>query len=209
LKCPRKANDMAPNDQPDNPAISVRKPSSRNPRKSREGMIQKKSRTIPEPVRCMLWGRSAGRCEWCNRPVSYHPQTKEMVNLAEAAHIIGFSEAGPRGEKDLSDELARDIDNLMLLCRLCHKAVDTNKAQYPVDRLRRMKRQHEQRVEQVTSIGQERESHILLYGANVGDHNSPVSYRATALALIAAWSTARSVTVRINSGRSRPSTSVR
>jgi len=148
-------------------------------------MIQKKSRTIPEPVRCMLWGRSAGRCEWCNRPVSYHPQTKEMVNLAEAAHIIGFSEAGPRGEKDLSDELARDIDNLMLLCRLCHKAVDTNKAQYPVDRLRRMKRQHEQRVERVTAIGQERESHILLYGANVGDHNSPVSYRATAPALIA------------------------
>ena len=146
---------------------------------------EKKTRAIPEPVRCMLWGRSAGRCEWCNRPVSYHPCTKETVNLAEAAHIIGFSEAGPRGEQDLSDELAQDIDNLMLLCRLCHKTIDTNKAQYPVDWLRRMKREHEQRIERVAAIGQERESHILLYGANVGDHSSPVSYRTAAPALIA------------------------
>jgi len=148
-------------------------------------MPQMKTRTIPEPVRCMLWGRSAGRCETCNRPVSYHPRTKETVNLAEAAHIIGFSEAGPRGEQDLSDELAQDIDNLMLLCRLCHKTIDTNKAQYSIDRLRWIKRKHEQRVERVTAIGQERESHILLYGANVGDHSSLVSYRTAAPALIA------------------------
>ena len=144
-----------------------------------------KTRAIPEQVRCLLWGRCAGRCEWCNRPVSYHPRSKEAVNLAEAAHIIGFSKAGPRGEQDLSDELARDIDNLMLLCRLCHKTIDTNHAQYPVDRLRRMKHAHEQRIERVTAIGQERESHILLYGANIGEHSSPVSYRTAALALVA------------------------
>jgi len=150
-------------------------------------MAKKKTPTIPEPVRCMLWGRSAGRCEFegCNRPVSYHSRTKETVNLAESAHIIGFSEAGPRGEQDLSAKLAQDIDNLMLLCRLCHKTIDTNKTQYPVDRLRRMKRKHEQRVERVTAIGQERESHILLYGANVGDHSSQVSYRTAAPALVA------------------------
>ena len=36
-------------------------------------------RYIPIPVRCMLWGRSAGRCEFsgCNKPVSFHAQTKE------------------------------------------------------------------------------------------------------------------------------------
>jgi hypothetical protein len=140
---------------------------------------------MPLPVRCMLWGRAAARCEMCNAPVSWHPQTKEDVNLAEAAHIIGFSEDGPRGEEELSDELAKDISNLMLLCRLCHKAVDTNKESYPVDRLSRMKFQHEQRVERVTAIGQERESHLLLYGANVGDHSSKVCYRTAAPALTA------------------------
>jgi len=120
----------------------------------------------------------------CNTPVSLHPQTKEDVNLAEAAHIIGFSEDGPRGEEELSDELAKDITNLMLLCRLCHKTIDAKKEAYPVDRLRRMKQKHEWRVEHVTGIGQERESDLLLYGANVGDHSSMVSYRTAAPALI-------------------------
>jgi predicted restriction endonuclease len=89
-----------------------------------------KSRYIPEPIRCMLWGRAAGRCEFagCNQPVSWHRETKETVNIAEAAHIIGFSEDGPRGEEELSEELARDISNLMLLCRNCHKPIDANLA---------------------------------------------------------------------------------
>jgi hypothetical protein len=88
-----------------------------------------KSRYIPEPIRCMLWGRAAGRCEFagCNQPVSWHRETKETVNIAEAAHIIGFSEDGPRGEEELSEELARDISNLMLLCRNCHKPIDANR----------------------------------------------------------------------------------
>jgi len=139
---------------------------------------------IKEAKRCMLWGRAAGRCELCNQPVSWNPQTKEDVNVAEAAHIIGFSADGPRGEDDLSVELAEDLSNLMLMCRVCHKTIDANPDQYPVERLRRMKRAHEDRVDLVTAIGQERGSHILLYGANVGDHNPQVSYQVTAPALI-------------------------
>jgi 5-methylcytosine-specific restriction endonuclease McrA len=139
---------------------------------------------IKEQKRCMLWGRAAGRCQLCNQPVSWNPQTKEDVNVAEAAHIIGFSVDGPRGEDDLSAELAEELDNLMLMCRGCHKTIDANHAQYPVDQLRRMKRAYEERVERVTAIGQEHGSHILLYGANIGDHHPQVSYRATAPALI-------------------------
>jgi len=121
----------------------------------------------------------------CNTPVSCHPQTKQDVNLGEAAHIIGFSEDGPRGESELSEELARDVNNLMLLCRPCHKTVDTRKTDYSVDRLRTIKDAHENRVARVTGIGQDRGSEILLYGANVGDHSSLVSYRTTAPALTA------------------------
>jgi len=144
-----------------------------------------KNRYIPQHVRCMLWGRAAARCEMCNTPVSCHPQTKQDVNLGEAAHIIGFSEDGPRGESELSEELARDVNNLMLLCRPCHKTVDTRKADYSVDCLRAIKDAHENRVARVTGIGQDRGSEILLYGANVGDHSSLVSYRTTAPALTA------------------------
>lgn len=144
-----------------------------------------KTRYIKESVRCMLWGRAAGRCEKCNLPVSWDPQTKVDANLAEAAHIIGFSDDGPRPERDIPESAINDIDNLMLLCRLCHSPiVDDKEEEYTVERLRGMKRRHEDRVERVTAIGQERGSHILLYGANVGDHNPQVSYQVTAPALI-------------------------
>ncbi len=143
------------------------------------------SRYIPIRIRCILWGRSAGRCQKCNIPLSWDPQTKANANLAEAAHIIGFSENGPRPERDIPDEYINDITNLMLLCRLCHTPiVDANEEEYTVERLRKMKRAHEEQVELVTAIGRERSSHILLYGANVGDHNPMVSYQLSAPALI-------------------------
>ncbi len=144
-----------------------------------------KSRYIPVAVKCSLWGRAAGRCQMCNTPLSWHPQTKEDANLAEAAHIIGFSDNGPRGEQDLPSDRLNDISNLMLLCRLCHTpVVDAREDEYTVDRLRKMKSVHENRIEIVSSIGQDRTSHILLYGANVGDHNPILSYKKTAPALI-------------------------
>jgi len=145
------------------------------------------SRHIPESIRCMLWGRTAGRCSFCNKPVSWNTYTKETVNLSEAAHIIGFSNEGPRGEHELSEELAQDITNLMLLCRDCHKTIDTNKTNYPVNLLRKMKADHENRIELVAGISTNKQSHILLYGANVGDHSAPLSYQKTAPALFPEW----------------------
>lgn len=144
-----------------------------------------KSRHIKEGVRYMLWGRSAGRCEKCNRPLSWDPQTKADANLAEAAHIIGFSDDGPRPERDIPESAINDIDNLMLLCRLCHTPiVDAREDEYTVERLREMKTRHEERIERVTGIGQDRGSHILLYGANVGNHDSHLSYQLAASALL-------------------------
>ena len=147
------------------------------------------SRDIPIPVRCLLWGRAAGRCEFsgCNRAVSFHSKTKETANLAEAAHIIGFSVDGPRGEADLSEELAKDVSNLMLLCKECHKIIDANKASYTVELLRKMKTAHERRIEIVTGIADNKQSHVLLYGANVGDHTSPLSYQKAACAMLPDW----------------------
>jgi hypothetical protein len=148
-----------------------------------------KTRYIPEAIRCMLWGRAAGRCEFagCNQPVSWHRETKETVNIAEAAHIIGLSEDGPRGEGKISEELARDISNLMLLCRTCHKPIDTNRDQYPVALLRKMKQDHEERIELVTGIAPERKSTIVLYGANVGENSSPLTFEKAARAMFPEW----------------------
>ena len=157
------------------------------------------TRHVPVPVRCMLWGRAAGRCEFsgCNKPVSFHSETNETVNLADIAHVIGFSADGPRGEEDISKELAKDISNLMLLCKECHRTIDTNKANYPVDRLRNMKASHERRIEIVTGIIESKRSHILLYGANVGNHASPLSYQKAANAMLPDWYPAETTPIAI------------
>jgi len=44
----------------------------------------------------MLWGKAAGRCELCNKPLYQHSITQDELNLAEAAHIVGQGEQGPR-----------------------------------------------------------------------------------------------------------------
>ena len=157
------------------------------------------SRHIKEQTRCILWGRSAGRCEFrgCNADLTRHPETKELVNIAEAAHIIGFSKNGPRGEAEITEELANSIENLMLICRVCHKTIDTNIDNYPVELLREMKKEHEFRVSQATSIDADRKSHIVLYGARVGENNSPLSLSQVIPAMIPEWYPAETNSIQL------------
>ena len=46
-----------------------------------------------------------------------------------------------------------------------------------------MKARHEARIELVAGIAPERKSHVLFYGANVGEHSSPLHYQEAAPAL--------------------------
>ncbi len=143
--------------------------------------------SIPEKVRTRLWGKAAGRCEYegCNTPLWLDTLTKAEFNTAYIAHIIADSPGGPRGDTVLSTELAADISNLMLLCDQHHRFVDLQDvAGHPVERLRAMKLLHERRVEIVTGIAPDKQSHILLYGANIGQHGAPLSYAEAARAMV-------------------------
>jgi len=57
-------------------------------------------------------------------------------------------------------------------------------AGHPTDRLQKMKASHESRIELLTSIQEEKRSHVLLYGANVGVHNAPISWQKAAEAMV-------------------------
>jgi hypothetical protein len=111
-------------------------------------------KTIPERVKLLVWGQSAGRCNMCNKAVYEDHQSLETLAHGEHAHIIAASDDGPRGDKLLSDEYAADPDNIILLCRMHHKKIDTAEYidLYPPSRLREFKKQHEARVRMVTSI---------------------------------------------------------
>jgi len=142
---------------------------------------------IPESIKIRLWGKAAGRCEYtgCNHPLWLDTTTKYEFNTAYIAHIIADSPDGPRGDPILSKQLAADLSNLMLLCDQHHRLIDKEDVVgHSVEWLHKMKEVHEQRIEIVTGLGPERHSYVLLYGANIGELSSPVSYQTASRALL-------------------------
>lgn len=139
----------------------------------------KKSRHILDPVRHLLWGRAAGRCQFngCNRPLWKNPVTQESINIAEAAHIYAFSENGPRGNRGVDPNELNQFENLLLACHDCHKTIDSHQKEggrYPVDLLQGWKAAHEARIELVTGIDPDHQSHVILYDRAIGGNHSPV-----------------------------------
>ncbi|MCD8293682.1 MAG: SAVED domain-containing protein [Clostridia bacterium] len=127
---------------------------------------------IPKNVAVELWGRAAGRCEFrgCNKPLYEHYLTKAKCNVSNLAHIIADSPHGPRGEQITSEELAKDPDNIMLVCPDCHKYIDhEGKDMNPPSVLRAMKKRHEDRVRRLTDLNEDIKAYIVTYTSPIGD----------------------------------------
>lgn len=136
-------------------------------------MSEKSSRTIGAVTQKMLWGVAAGRCEFpgCNKTLYEHGITKDEGNFAENAHIEAVSEGGARYKEYILEEDLNSIDNLMLLCAGCHKYIDENEEDYPVEILKDMKKKHEDRVRKVTEDSNTLNSVMINYFANIKDVN--------------------------------------
>lgn len=145
-------------------------------------MAEDITRYISNDVERELWARAAGRCQFngCNRPLYKSPITQEKVNISEKAHIYSFSKDGPRGWGAFvtNKKKLNEISNLMLMCHDCHKLIDQDKdgIKYSADLLNLWKREHEQRVYIVAGIASDKKSHVVMYGANIGDEKSPIQY---------------------------------
>lgn len=137
-------------------------------------------------TKLILWGKSAGRCQYegCNKSLFLDVLTNGEFNQSYIAHIVADEVGGPRGDEILSPKLAKDIGNLMLLCDSHHRLIDRiDVSGHQVERLREMKAKHEERIEILTAISLEKQSHILLYGARIGEHESSLSYHESAIAM--------------------------
>lgn len=144
---------------------------------------------IPQATRLCLWGKAGGRCQYpgCNRPLYRDDLTQAEFNSSYVAHIIADKPDGPRGDAILSDQLKSDISNLMILCDTHHRLIDiVDVDAHSVDVLREYKGRHEARIELQTAIKEDQQSHMLLYGARVGEHDSPLNYQSTSLAMVPA-----------------------
>jgi hypothetical protein len=65
--------------------------------------------------------------------------------VGEVCHIKGDKPGAARYDENQSDKERHGFDNLLLLCNVHHKIVDDDEAEYTVERLLQMKKEHEAR----------------------------------------------------------------
>jgi len=156
--------------------------------------------SIPEKVKLRLWGKAGGRCEYdgCNDRLWLDSLTQSEFNTAYIAHIIADSADGPRGDETLSPQLKAELSNLMLLCDKHDRLIDKEQVrEHPVKRLSEMKRKHEERIELLGSLAPDKQSHVLLYGANIGEQSPTLSLRNAVQAMLPEWYPSESRAIEI------------
>ena len=141
---------------------------------------------ISDSARLLVWAKSAGRCTLCNALVTENENLGEAVTIGELAHNVGWAESSPRGESNLSAEGRAACDNLLLLCRNCHKPIDANGqiGRYSVEELARFKREHEQRIEMLTGVGADRKATLIRVVGTIRGAQPELTYDTVLGALV-------------------------
>jgi len=138
----------------------------------------------------ILCGKAAGMCEFegCDKRLFYDNVTLSEFNNAYVAHIIASSPKGPRGEALLSAELSDKLDNLMLMCADHHSLIDksiSGPRDYPVERLKAMKKNHEEKIDKLCSMFYIPKTEIVLFSSPIkGKIGANVDYKQAAKAII-------------------------
>ena len=100
------------------------------------------SSRIKDLARKKLWALSAGRCAICGIELIHDSSNS---NIGQECHIVSSRPNGPRHQSNIEDY--DNYDNFILLCANHHREIDTNVDSYPVSTLKRIKRNHEYRIE--------------------------------------------------------------
>ena len=127
------------------------------------------TRKINDLDRLQLFVRAGGRCEFdgCNEYLLEHHVTLTEGNFAQMAHIVAFSEDGPRGDSDRPKSI-NSVANLMALCPRCHKLIDDHPDRFTKAALVGYKERHERRIRHVTGLGPEQKTSILIVKSRIG-----------------------------------------
>jgi hypothetical protein len=143
------------------------------------------NRKVDMFVRLLLGVRAGGMCEFdgCRDYLFEHQVTLDVRNFAEVAHIVAWSERGPRGDKPRPADI-NEVDNLMLLCPKCHKLVDDEPERFPIAVLKDYKQAHEERIRHLTSLAPDMKTSVVQLKTIVRGQavDIPITYVTAAVA---------------------------
>ena len=104
-------------------------------------------------VLMILYKRAGGKCCRCGAP-TFGPDTNlhKSVNIGQGAHIAAAAEGGPRYDKKMTTEERSSATNGMWLCSNCHDIIDRDVREYPTAKLKKMKREAEERARREVGV---------------------------------------------------------
>jgi hypothetical protein len=96
----------------------------------------------------MLWGKAAARCSMddCRHRLVAEASSSVPsagILIGENCHMVGEQTGGPRGISTLSVAARNRYPNLILLCLPHHTIIDQDPAAWPVEKLQKIKKDHE------------------------------------------------------------------
>ena len=135
-----------------------------------------------------MYVRAGGRCCFCQAYLMEGQISGVPMKIGEMAHIVGakISQRSPRGEDPLPKEQREQAENLMLVCRGEHKEIDRAGASdwATVDKLRRVKADHEGWIRRVTGLDRSRHTAVLRFVGNVRGNAVDITKAAAAGAVL-------------------------
>jgi hypothetical protein len=116
-----------------------------------------------------LFARSSNRC-------AYPRCATEIVQgdtvVGEVCHICAVRPDGPRHSRTQSASERHGYDNLILLCANHHRVIDDDPEAYTVERLHKMKADHESHATTLSSSAIEHATRVLVNQSVVSVHQS-------------------------------------
>ena len=111
-------------------------------------------RKVVQKTKDVLRTLSGNQCAYpgCKKAL-VEPATQESAALvnADICHIYAVSTKGPRGKTGLTEKELNSPGNLILLCPNHHRLVDSQHETYPATTLKKWKREHESKVQELLS----------------------------------------------------------
>lgn len=124
-------------------------------------MVGSKRKPISKGVERRLWAESGGICMNPDCTEDLFPFEETVTFIGEIAHIYPYSDRGPRHDEiaDAPDD-RNSVENLILLCRNCHRTIDVEDKRFRADLLLEWKSAHRKkltcgyvkRLEQIQSV---------------------------------------------------------
>ncbi|OQA19715.1 MAG: hypothetical protein BWY64_00679 [bacterium ADurb.Bin363] len=104
--------------------------------------MTKKKTIAPKQIK-LLWGLAGSRCAICKVELIKEKNDGEKFPIGVMAHIQGENSNSARYNHNMTDEERSSYKNLLLLCPTDHTIIDNNIQDYTVEKLEKIKKDHE------------------------------------------------------------------